>query len=671
MSNTFEHLGLPEQMESALAKMNFTNPTPIQSRCIPVAMEGRDILGSAQTGTGKTAAFCIPMIAKLMADPDAMALVLTPTRELATQILDVVHKLTSNNRAMRTALLIGGDSMGKQFAQLRERPRLVVGTPGRINDHLRRDPRLLSKVVFVAIDEADRMLDMGFSVQLDEILKTLPKDRQTLMFSATFPDTIVKFSRNYLNNPERISVNPESVTVTKIKHEVKRTTDANKYIDLLAELEVREGSVIIFAKTQHGTDRLAKRLENDNHGAVAIHGGLRQNQRDKAVQAFRSKRYRIMVATDVASRGLDIPHIEHVINYDLPQVAEDYVHRIGRTARAGAEGNAMAFVLPSDGIMWNQINRIMNPDAPMEKFHGPQTRGGYGKSGGGYKGNKDRSFGNARGGERGGFGGERRDREDRKFPSRDGKAFGSGERNARPPRAENGDRPSYNNDRPRADRPQSEKPFVKYYDKNGAAGGQRVKPVDANWNTKPDRPRYNADGGKFEQPRSEGRGDGRQGNDRFGGDRPQGNRPQGEKRPYGDRPHNNGGDRPQGNFKPRSEGRDGAKPFFKKDDGFKKGGFKSEHRSFGDRPKFDRPAGDKPMGDRPQRDRNHRFDGTPRDRTEGNVKPRSEGFKPEGKRSDAPRKPRADAGAAKKPFKFKEHSRKGPPSGAPKNRVAV
>lgn len=600
MTVQFSTFGLPDQMNKALARMNYTVATPIQAQAIPFAMAGRDVLGSAQTGTGKTAAFSIPMIAKLMADPKAMALVLAPTRELAAQTLDVVHKLTSNNRDIRTALLIGGEPMGKQFAQLREQPRVIIGTPGRINDHLRRNPKLLRDVVFIAVDEADRMLDMGFSEQIDEIFATVPKERQMLMFSATFPESIIKFSRNYLNNPERVSVNPESVSVPKIKHEVKRTTDGNKYTDLLAELEAREGSVIIFAKTQHGTDRLAKRLEHDGHDSVAIHGGLRQNQRDRAVQAFRSKRYRIMVATDVASRGLDIPHIEHVINYDLPQVAEDYIHRIGRTARAGAEGSAMAFVLPSDGGKWNAINRILNPgEAPMRAERGAgngrPNRGGGFKSGGfksgGYKGRDDRSFAD-RGPKQGGD--FRRDRDAR--PS--GDRFGNDRPRAdRPQGAERtyaGDRPRndrpYNNDRP-ANRTDSGKPFVKYYVKDGARGdsnrdGNR-KPNDRNWNSKEGRAPFKKD------DRAVGAAD--RGN--FRRDEP---KRDGGYRPNSDRPNS---DRPGSRL---NGDRNFAKAPFKKDD--RAGGFKSA--------------------------------------------PKTEGGR------ETLRVKKAKPDAAKKPFKFKEHSRK-------------
>lgn len=401
MTTLFASFNLPEQMNKALVRMNYSEATPIQAQAIPFAMQGRDVLGSAQTGTGKTAAFSIPMIAKLMEDPQAMALVMAPTRELAAQTLDVVHKLTSNNREIRTALLIGGEPMGKQFAQLRDQPRVIVGTPGRINDHLRRNPNMLKKVIYVALDEADRMLDMGFSEQIDEVFAMIPKERQMVMFSATFPESIIKFSRNYLNNPERVSVNPESMVVPKIKHEVKRTTDGNRYTDLLAELEARDGSVIIFVKTQHGTDRLATRLEHDGHEAVAIHGGLRQNQRDRAVSAFRAKRYRVMVATDVAARGLDIPHIEHVINYDLPQVAEDYIHRIGRTGRAGQQGRAWTMATSDDEKYIKAIESLIKKEIPVETIDGLKTperdesgegdRGGNRRPQGGQ--NRDRSSG--------------------------------------------------------------------------------------------------------------------------------------------------------------------------------------------------------------------------------------------------------------------------------------
>lgn len=643
---TFDSLGLPEKMSAALARMNYTTPTSIQAQAIPFAMQGRDVLGSAQTGTGKTAAFSIPMIAKLMEDPTAMALVLAPTRELAAQTLDVVHKLTSNNRDIRTALLIGGEAMGKQFEQLRQNPRVIIGTPGRINDHLRRNPRMLEKVNFIAVDEADRMLDMGFSEQIDDVFQHVAQQRQMLMFSATFPDSIIKFSRKYLNNPERVSVGTEKIDTPKIKHEMKRTTDGNKYTDLVAELVARDGSVIIFVKTQHGTERLSKRLEADNHDNVVIHGGLRQSQRDRAVRTFRAQKARIMVATDVAARGLDIPHIEHVINYDLPQVAEDYIHRIGRTARAGAEGNAMCFVTPSDGGKWNAINRIMNPGAePIRTERG--GRDGARGSSRDYRGGRTNNAPHRDGS------GDR----DRGFRKEGGGNF----------RKPNSDRPSWGQmkdrqrgDRPYGDRPKvhadrdGNKPFVKYTGgqgqghshgdrfgnkSNDRGAAPRRAPSDRNWNSKEDRGTYTRPKEYKPDWRDEGRGDGRMDNTRNtsspdrGGDR------------GGSRGNDRGGDR---NYAPRrdndSRGNNGGgdRPRY---DGNREGnGNRTFSRpSSGGAPRRD----DRPRGDRPQ------------------YADKREGGSRDGARAPKP----AKSFAVKKPFKFKEHSRK--PGTRPGDREAV
>lgn len=389
----FDDFQLPAALNEALALMDYTTPTPVQAQAIPLALEGRDILGSAQTGTGKTGAFAIPVIARLMEDPQAAALILTPTRELATQITTVVHQMLKSKDGkqakkedrIRTALLIGGESMGRQFDQLRAGPRLIIGTPGRVNDHLRRNRGLLNDVKTVVLDEADRMLDMGFSVQIDEILKNVRSDeRQTLMFSATFAKSIVQFAGRYLNDPQRISVAADNEAAKNIKHDILHVDDAGKYNALTEELDRRSGSVIVFVKTKHGADKLARKLEREEHNAGVIHGGLKQRQRDRAIAAFRNKKIRIMVATDVAARGLDVPHVEHVINFDLPQNPEDYIHRIGRTARAGAEGQALAFIIPSERGKWNAIDRILNPgSAPAARPAGskPKGRGGDFKRG--------------------------------------------------------------------------------------------------------------------------------------------------------------------------------------------------------------------------------------------------------------------------------------------------
>jgi len=363
----FNELGLPESLNHTLAHMQFTTPTPIQAEAIPHALTGKDVLGSAQTGTGKTAAFGIPLVAKLLANPHGTALVMTPTRELAAQVMTQLQAMLGKNSKLKTALLIGGDSMMKQLQQLRNNPRLIVGTPGRINDHLERNSLDLSKTDFLVLDETDRMLDMGFTIQIEKILKFMPQTRQTMLFSATLPKNIERIAEKYLTNPVRVAVNKAELIAPKIKHDVIRVRDSEKHDRLLSELNEREGSVIVFMGTKHGTEKMAKKLVTAGYSADAIHGDLRQNKRDRVIANFRRKKYRILVATDVAARGLDIPHIEHVINYDLPQCAEDYIHRIGRTARAGAEGSAMCLVTPADHSKWYAINRLMDPNAPAER----------------------------------------------------------------------------------------------------------------------------------------------------------------------------------------------------------------------------------------------------------------------------------------------------------------
>ena len=362
----FEQFGLPPALLASLKAMNFTTPTPIQMQAIPMALQGRDILGSAQTGTGKTGAFGIPLVARLLADSRSTALVLTPTRELAVQVLAAITQMLGKNSPIKTALLIGGDSMHLQLRQLKQRPRVLVGTPGRINDHLERGSLNLHEASFLVLDEMDRMLDMGFAVQLDRIFKFLPRQRQTLMFSATLPDNILKVSAKYLSNPERVSVGSTTVPAANISQELIRLPQAEKYAALLQQLDQRAGSIIVFVKTKHSADRLADKLRKERFSAEAIHGDLQQRRRERVIQAFRDKRHRIMVATDIAARGLDIPHIEHVINYDLPQSPEDFIHRLGRTARAGAEGAAVSFLTPEDGVKWRAIHRLMHPGEKHE-----------------------------------------------------------------------------------------------------------------------------------------------------------------------------------------------------------------------------------------------------------------------------------------------------------------
>lgn len=404
--------------------MNYVAPTPIQAKAIPFALQGCDILGTAQTGTGKTAAFSIPLIDSLLKSQKGSALVLTPTRELAKQVLDVIHQLLGPKSAIRTAFIIGGESMGKQVAQLKQKPRIIVGTPGRINDHLQRGSMNLHDAGFLVLDETDRMLDMGFSVQLQKIMKFLPAKRQTLMFSATMPKDIIRLADKFLHKPERVSIGETNTVAANIKQETVRIEQGDKYKELLSQLHARQGSVIVFAKTKYNADRMAKNLRRDGFTSEALHGDLRQNKRDKVMHNFREKNFRVLVATDIAARGLDVPHIEHVINYDLPQVAEDYIHRMGRTARAGAQGQALSFISSQDGRKWSAIEKLLgigtSGDKKSDTKKSKSSRRKPFKAGSNKK-QEDRKKGTPRsfakpGGEKSGKNGLNRSRKRKKFP---------------------------------------------------------------------------------------------------------------------------------------------------------------------------------------------------------------------------------------------------------------
>jgi ATP-dependent RNA helicase DeaD len=361
---SFKDFNLPQGLVGALERLGITSPTPIQAAAIPLALQKHDILASSQTGSGKTFAFLLPLIANLSENKDSMALVMAPTRELALQIKTALTSLLGKTSPLKSALLIGGEPMPPQFHQLQQQPRIIIGTPGRITDHLHRRSLNLSKAHFLVLDETDRMLDMGFSIQLDEILRFIPTERQTFMFSATFPPRIVSLSKKYLNNPKQVSIDAVAQPLPKIKQEVIYTSAMEKFTHLMSELDKREGSIIVFVKTKINAEQIAKKLNAENHNSGAMHGDLNQRKRERVLLDFRNSKNRIMIATDVAARGLDIPHIKHVINYDLPQCPEDFVHRIGRTGRAGASGNALTFVQPSEGQKWRVITRMMDIDVP-------------------------------------------------------------------------------------------------------------------------------------------------------------------------------------------------------------------------------------------------------------------------------------------------------------------
>lgn len=358
-ANQFNKFQLPRPIGEALHALEFQTPTPIQDQAIPPALAGKDIIGCAQTGTGKTAAFCIPILTRLLASPKKVALVLVPTRELALQIDVFWKKITLKTPQMHSAVIIGGAAFQPQLKALARTPRMIIATPGRLVDHLRRKHALLSEVEILVLDEADRMLDMGFAPQLSEILKFLPKNRQTLFFSATWAEELDRLAHRYLKNPLRITVGQVSRATTQVSQAVVLTTSKNKNETLLDELNRRAGSVLVFARTQSRTDRVFRYLAEYGVKTNRLHGGRSQGQRNSALNAFRNGEVRVLVATDIAARGIDVADIAHVVNYDLPQLSEDYIHRIGRAGRAGATGQAVSLITPEDRGQWHEIARLL------------------------------------------------------------------------------------------------------------------------------------------------------------------------------------------------------------------------------------------------------------------------------------------------------------------------
>ena len=357
---TFSELSIQKPLHRALEEMNFNTPTPIQAEAIPVALAHRDLIACAQTGTGKTAAFSIPILSSLMKNTTDTALILVPTRELATQVTDVLRALTKYAIEMRVVSIIGGMSMQPQTRALGKGFRIIVATPGRLCDHLAKQPHLLSTLTILTLDEADRMLDMGFAPQLKRIFGYLPKKRQTLLFSATIPQNIEELAQNLLHNPVQVKIGKSTEAATEIQQQSRFVRGEDKNATLLDELNVRKGTVLIFARTQRRTDRVANYLEEYGINVTSIHGGRSQGQRNRAINGFRDGTFRVMVATDIAARGIDIDHVAHVINYDLPEVPEDYIHRIGRTARAGRGGESMSFIASDEKQNWVAIQKLLN-----------------------------------------------------------------------------------------------------------------------------------------------------------------------------------------------------------------------------------------------------------------------------------------------------------------------
>ncbi len=370
---TFEQFGLHPDLLKAIAATGYTKPTPIQAKAIPVVVTGRDVMGAAQTGTGKTAAFTLPILHRLMptannsASParhPVRALILTPTRELADQVAENVKRY-SDFSPLRAAVVFGGVDIGPQRDQVRRGCEVLIATPGRLLDHVEQKNVNLGQVSMFVLDEADRMLDMGFLPDLERIIRLLPKQRQNLLFSATFSNEIRRLARSYLTDPVEIEVagrNATADTVTQVAYELSGSAKRHAVVHLVKSRGLKQ--VIVFSNTKLGTARLARELERDGVRAESIHGDKTQTDRMKALEAFKAGELEVLVATDVAARGLDVAGVPCVINYDLPYNAEDYVHRIGRTGRAGAKGEAIALFTSEEERFLLDVEKLIGKKIP-------------------------------------------------------------------------------------------------------------------------------------------------------------------------------------------------------------------------------------------------------------------------------------------------------------------
>ncbi|GER07518.1 hypothetical protein GCM10007972_21000 [Iodidimonas muriae] len=363
-NTTFFDLGIAKGIATNLEKLNITSPTPIQAQAIPSLLERRDVLGIAQTGTGKTAAFSLPLVHLLTEEPAALkpgrtrALVLAPTRELAQQISEAIRQF-SKGRRISQAVVVGGVPIGRQVRDVSRGLDILIATPGRLLDLINQKHVRLDACNFLVLDEADRMLDMGFINDIRKIVALLPKQRQSLLFSATMPTTIQRFADEILKDPVRVEVTPETITVDRIDQRVHHVAQNEKraYLTkMLADPDMQR--VIVFSRTKHGADRIATQLERAGISAESIHGNKSQGARQRALSSFRNGRARILVATDIAARGIDVDNITHVVNFDLPHEPESYVHRIGRTARAGTQGIAISFCDASEYPLLKDIEHL-------------------------------------------------------------------------------------------------------------------------------------------------------------------------------------------------------------------------------------------------------------------------------------------------------------------------
>ncbi|MBP2558078.1 ATP-dependent RNA helicase RhlE [Neorhizobium galegae] len=451
----FHELGLSKQTVATLFALGYETPTPIQAQAIPQLLEGRDMIGLAQTGTGKTAAFGLPIIEMLAKDPKrpdnrtTRTLILAPTRELVNQIAASLKSYVRGT-PMKINAVVGGASINKQQLQLEKGTDILVATPGRLLDLIARRAIGLTAVRYLVLDEADQMLDLGFIHDLRKISKMVPNKRQTLLFSATMPKAIADLASDFLKDPVQVSVTPPGKAADKVEQFVHFVVGKNDKTDLLKKSleENPTGRAMVFLRTKHGAEKLSKHLEHVGFKVASIHGNKSQGQRERALKAFRDNEIRVLVATDVAARGIDIPGVTHVFNYDLPEVPDAYVHRIGRTARAGRDGIAIAFCAPDEARLLRDIERLMNIEITTASGERPeggrQPRGGAGNNNRGGAANRGRGGnGQARGNGEGRP--ERRERPARK-PFFAAEGAEGGDRPQRPARA--------NGDRPHGDRPQ-------------------------------------------------------------------------------------------------------------------------------------------------------------------------------------------------------------------------
>ena len=365
----FNQFNLDARLFEGIKRAGFLDATPIQEKAIPIALAGHDMIATAQTGTGKTAAFILPILNKLLAGKlrHSRALIITPTRELAEQIHQTVKQLRPSKR-IRSVSVYGGVGAASQIDMLRSGCEIIVACPGRLLDHLQNKHAKLQNIEFLVLDEADRMLDMGFLPDIKRIMKYLPSNRQSMLFSATFPKEIEDLAKKYLQNPKRIAIgiSKPAHTVSHTLYPVPNHLKRKLLVRILKQTDT--DSVLIFARTKHRTRRLAQQISKDGYQVTSLHGDRSQNQRQSALKGFKQGRYQIMVATDIAARGLDVNGISHVINYDMPDTADAYIHRIGRTGRAEQTGDAFTLCTPDDNVMVRKIEQIMKQKLPRQKM---------------------------------------------------------------------------------------------------------------------------------------------------------------------------------------------------------------------------------------------------------------------------------------------------------------